>query len=74
MSDQLTTDEHCEVGDVTGVVFVGVVLVVAIAFSVEIRAPNLVGTLGTLSVGRKGLGLLGPDGPTPKGNASGDEN
>ena len=62
MSDQSIADEHFEAG---GVVVVGVVLVVAIAFSVEIRAPSLVGTLGTLSVGRKGLGLLGPDGPTP---------
>ena len=74
MSDQLNTDEHCEVGGVTGVVVVGVVLVVALTFSVEICAPNLVGTLGTLSVGRKGLGLLGPDGPTPRGKASGDKN
>ena len=55
-------------GVVTVVVVVDVDAVVA--FSVGIRAPNLIGTLGALSVGRKGLGLLGPDTPTRSGSGS----
>ena len=61
-------------GVVTVVVIVGDVDAV-VAFSVGIRAPNLLGTRATLSlsVGRKGLGLLGPETPMPKANANGDD-